>query len=224
MAAPRMNLKLDNAVVAFAVLTGEGRKGKKSENEYTLAVEVTKKQKRDILKQVNEFWEENKPKKAKKPKEDPEKWFSESQDNKGDFVFWASEIVSKSISLERAKGTTFGMKHFKDLGAGSVVDASYSLFLYDNSYGTGIGLRLSVVLLKEFVKHTGNSTLGGEKIDDDDEGGVATEDEMSEVISDFEEALEDKDFDDAEELLEELEDHADYKKFKKAFKKAKKNK
>lgn len=227
MANPAYTHTEKNAVVAFAVLTGEGRNGRKKENEYTLAVEVTPKQKQKIIDEVLEFWDENKPKKANAPKEDPNNWFTESQSNKKNFVFWASEVVSKNITRKKAEGSEYGLKHFADLGSGSEVDAEYRFFMYDNEYGSGVSVRLSAVCLNKYVKYAGGgSSLDGDTLDDEGitemKSAAAEDDKWDELIEDFNEAIEDEDWEDAEEALEELEDHEDYKKFKKALKKARK--
>jgi hypothetical protein len=167
MALPADNITLKNKEVAFAVLTGEGRKGKKSENEYTLAVVMSGKDRKKFLDKVYGFWEENKPKKAKEPKDDPKKWFSEKD---GVAALWSSEVVSKKITRKRKPGTNFTLKEFETLGAGSNVDVEIRIFLYDNSYGSGVGMRLSALQLNEYKKFTGGggTSLEGEEIDDED--------------------------------------------------------
>jgi hypothetical protein len=167
MALPAENITLKNKEVAFAVLTGEGRQGKKSENEYTLAVVMSDKDRKKFLDKVYAFWEENKPKKAKDPKDDPKKWFSEKD---GVTALWASEVVSKKITRKRKPGTNFTLKEFETLGAGSNVDVEIRLFMYDNSFGSGVGMRLSAVQLNEYKKFTGGggASLEGETIEDDD--------------------------------------------------------
>ena len=117
------------------------------------------------------------------------------------------------------------MKHFSELGAGSVVDAEYRVFMYDNSFGSGLGLRLAAVSLVDFVKYTGGggNSLKGETLEDDGlvtESAAAKDDEFAEAIEDFNEALKDEDKDDAKDALGDLKEHPEYKQFKKQFKKA----
>jgi len=227
MANATMTLTQENAEVAFAVLTGAGRKGKKKENEYVIAVEVTPTQRESILDKLNEFWADNKSKTAKKPSHAFEDLFTESKTNKDNFVFWGAEVVSGTITRKRAEGTTFTMQHFADLGTGSIVDVEYRVFYYNNDFGEGLGMRLSAVLLKEFVKYSGGNSgtsLKGETLEDDGlvtaTKSSASEDKFDAVIKDFNAAIDDEDFDEAEDLLEELEDHDDYKSFKSQLRKA----
>lgn len=177
MAQAALVLTRKDQEVAFAILTGKGRKGKKAENEYTLAVEVTKKEKKSIIKDIEEFWDENKSSKAKAPKDNPEEWFTVSKNDKKNFVFWASEVVSQGVTRKVAPGKGFGMKNFEKMGAGSIVDVEYRAFHYDNEWGEGVGLRLSAVLLKDFTKHTGGGgyTLEGEELED---SGVTASDNV----------------------------------------------
>jgi hypothetical protein len=227
MANATMTLTQNKAQVAYAVLTGAGRKGKKKENEYVLAIEVTPEQRENLLDKLNEFWAENKTPKAKKPSHAFEDLFTESKSNKENFVFWGAEVVSGTITRKRAEGTNWTMQNFADLGQGSVVDAEYRAFYYNNDFGEGLGLRLSAVCLHEFVKYSGSNSgasLQGETLEDDGlvttTHSAAQEDSLAGVIKDFQAAIDDEDFDEAEDLLEELEDHDDYKSFKSQLRKA----
>lgn len=224
MAVPAITITEKNKVVAFAVLTGKGRKGKKDENEYTVAVEMSKKEKDRFIKEVTKFWDDEKSNKSKEPKEPFEKWFTESKSVKGGFVLWVSEVISSKLTRKKASGTSFGLDEFANLGSGSKVDVEIRLFLYDNSYGSGIGMRLSAVQLNEFVKYTGGggASLGGDTIDDEGIEETAPASESDEAVAEFHEAIADGDFADAKEILnDELKSHPDFKKFKKELKKAK---
>ena len=223
MAAPAHVMTLKKVEVAFAMLTGEGRKGKKAENEYVLGVVVSKKQKKQIIDEISEFFNSNKTARAKEPAYDFEDWFTENKEDPGTFIFWASEVVSNDITRKVAPGTGYGMKEFSSMGSGSVVDAEYRFFYFNNSYGEGIGLRLSAVLLREYVEYSGGggSTLEGETLQMDGTQVAGSSSEDDDIVEDFEEALEDGDLDEAKALLKQLKDHPDYKKFKKAYKAAK---
>lgn len=158
---------LKDKVVAFAQITGDGRKGKKDGKEYSVAVEMSAKEKKKYLKEVEEFWEENKPKGAKKPAHDPADAFSTKEGKDGE-VLWVNELVEKGITYEKAPDTDFTMKHFEKIGAGSVIDLGIRMFVWDNAHGTGISTVLSVVQLKEFTKYEGSEdSLGGTKIESD---------------------------------------------------------
>ena len=223
-------LTLTGKTVAFAILTGKGRKGKKEENEYVLAIEVSKKERKQIIDDLTDFFDENKSNKADGPAYPFEDYFTESKTVKGGFVFWGSEVISNGITYKVAPGTGYDMQNFADLGAGSEVDVEYRFFYFNNSYGEGLGMRLSAVKLNDFVKYTGGggASLDGDTLQGDGtqvEGAAAkdeSEDEIDEIIEDFNDALEERDWDEAEELLEELEDHPEYKALKKKLRKAKK--
>ena len=228
MAAPSMTLTLTDQTVAFATLTGAGLKGKKPENEYVLAIEVTAKQRKNIIKELTEFWDGNKTAKAKGPEYPFKKYFTESKTTKGGFVFWGSEVVSNGITYKVAPGTGYGIEQFANMGEGSKVDVEYRFFYFNNSFGEGLGMRLGAVKLNEFTAYTGGggNTLEGDTIQvDGTQVASASETEEAgddDIIEEFEDALEDGAFEEAKELLEDLEDHEDYKKFKKMLRKAKK--
>ena len=218
-------ITLKDQTVAFAILTGEGRKGKKPENEYVLAIEVSAKQKRKIIKDLTKFFDENKTAKAKGPSYAFDDWFTESKTVKGGFVFWGSETVSNGITYKVAPGTGYTIDNFANMGADSKVDVEYRFFYFNNSYGEGLGMRLSAVKLNDFVAYTGGggATLEGDTLQTDGVQVTAAADpEEEEEVQDFLDALEDGDLEEAKELLEELEDHDEYKKFKKMYRKAKK--
>jgi len=102
MAAAAKIITLTDKTVAFAILTGDGRKGKKPENEYVLAIEVTAKERKSIIADLAEFFSDNKSPKTKKPSYAFEDWFTESKTEKGGFVFWGSELVSNGITYKVA--------------------------------------------------------------------------------------------------------------------------
>ena len=218
-------ITLTDRTVAFGILTGKGRKGKKPENEFVLAVEVTAKERKRIIADLTEFFNDNKSPKCTKPSYAFEDWFTDSKENKGGFVFWGSEVVSNGITYKVGAGTGYGMQHFADMGPGSKIDVEYRFFYFNNSFGEGLGMRLSAVKLNEFVKYTGGggASLGGDTLQGDGTQveSAAAADEENEDVVDFREAIEDRDWDEAKDILEDLEDHEDYKKFKKELKKAK---
>ena len=217
-------ITLKSQTVAFAMVTGKGRKGKKPENEYVLAIEVSLKQKTKIIDELSEFFNANKSVKTQKPAYPFEDYFTESKTVKGGFVFWGSEVVSSGITYKVAPGTGYTMDNFAQMGSGSVVDVEYRFFHFNNSFGEGLGMRLSGITLKDFTAYTGG---GGASLEGDTLQGdgtqVASAAEVEDLpVEDFLEAIEDEDWEEAEELLEELEDHDDYKKFKKQLRKARK--
>jgi len=222
-------ITLKDQVVAFAILTGAGKKGKKPENEYVLAVEVTAKQRKQLIKELSEFFDEHKTAKAEKPAYEFEDWFTESKSVKGGFVFWGSELVISDITRKVAPGTGYSLREFGEMGAGSVVDVEYRFFYFNNSFGEGLGMRLSAVKLNKFTPYTGGggATLDGDTLQGDgtqvESSASKEEDSGDEDVADFREAIEDKDWDEAKDILDdELADHPDHKKFKKELKKAKK--
>ena len=218
---------LTDREVAFGILTGAGRKGKKPENEFVLAVEVTAKERDNLVKEWTEFFNSNKSPKTTKPSYAFEDWFTESKTKKGGYVLWASELVTNGITYKVAPGSGYGMTHFADMGSGSKVDLEIRLFHFNNSYGEGLGMRLSAVKLNEFVKYSGGggSSLEGDTLQGDGtqvESAATADDEFTEALEEFREAIEDKDWDEAQEILEDdLDDHPEFKALKKELKKAK---
>ncbi len=226
MAAASKVLTLLNKTVAFAIVTGKGRKGKKEENEYVMAVECSPKEKKAIIDFVEEFFGANKSNTKAKMKQSPEDWFTPSKSDPKNFVFWASEVISSGITYKVATGTGYDMKSFAALGSGSVVDAEYRMFHYNNSFGEGVGLRLAAIKLNTFVAYTGagGASLEGDTLQADGtqvEGEAAKDDEWAELVAEFNEAIEDRDWEEADECLADLKDHDDHKAFKKQLKKAK---
>lgn len=224
-------LVFEDHPVVFAQLTGKGRKGKNKKQQYMVAIGLDKKQAKAFENQLDEFWEENKPSKADEPDHDFHKWVKPDENKKGQYVVWFRvnvDNVAGKTYLYAAKGKGFTKKHFDNMGAGSIVDVSANLVLYENDGDYGLSLYLRNVRLKEFIKYEAQNDFDGddsESIDNDDDAvDTASDDDdvdYDEIIEDFKEALEDEDFDEAKELLEELEDHPDYKKFKKQLRKAK---
>jgi len=109
-----------------------------------------------------------------------------------------------------------------------VVDVEYRFFHFNNSYGEGLGMRLSAVKLNDFVKYTGGggSSLEGDTLQGDgtqvESAAAADNDDYTEALEDFREAIEDEDWDEAREILDDdLKSHPDHKALKKELKKAK---
>ena len=218
--------------VVFAMLTGEGIEGE-SGNQYTLAFKVTPKEKKAIVKEVIAFFKENNPGDRSEPARDPNDWFTEDEES-GDFIFWVNAPIdadvkpNRRIKRKRAPGTTFGLKEFENMGAGSIVDVKVRFYIYQvkNNKGNytgryGINRALNEVTLKEFVEFTGADDgvhTDGEEIGSDGVDTAST-DKYADLVEEILEAIEDEDKDDAKKLLKGLpKDHPAYKRLKKQIK------
>jgi len=221
MASASTKIVMRNKEVAFAILAGEGKPFQKK-MMYNLAVEITEDEKNEIVDKLETFWNDNKSSKAKKPGHPNDRLVQESEHNKGMYTLWSSQEVSKKIVRKVAKGTGYGMKHFLEMGNGSNIDFEINVYHYNNSDGEGLGFRLAGVTLNKFVAYTAASELDGDELADEDIV-VDSGDDKDSHIADFRDALEDGDFDEAEDILDdELEDHPQVKELRKELRTARK--
>ena len=172
-------MELNGKTVVFAQVTGEGRKGKSKNFEYVVGLEYTKAEMKEFLAGIEEQWQEGKDAKSKKPEHDPEKWFKQDEENKKAYVLWLSETVEKfDDNLFADEDSGFTMKHFKNMGKGSVVNVIAHSFVWSNENGNGISLKLNGLKLLEYKKFDGagdpGKKLGGKKV-----GGMASESKSS---------------------------------------------
>ena len=169
---PTATIEFQDAVVAFAQITGKGKKGKGKENQYLVGIEFTKKQMKVFIGNLEKLWEDGGFGKFK-PEYDPATWLTQ-ENKKAPHVLWLSEKVEQvdvDNFYERAEGTDFGKKHFEKLGAGSIINLGARAFLWNNENGKGVSIVPTVVHLKEFTKYSGGSaSLGGQKVNMDDSG------------------------------------------------------
>jgi hypothetical protein len=170
MANPAKTIKLEDKEVAYSFLAAEGKKGKKDENEVTIAVKMTKKEKKAFLEEVEALWEDSKTNKVTEPAYAFDDWFSEDQNDDKMYVLWVNNLVSNKLALKRAAGTSFTRENFDTLGSGSVVDVEVRSYYWNNKFGEGVSIALSGVLLKEYVEFSGGGgqSLEGEEIVDMD--------------------------------------------------------
>lgn len=170
---PTASIEFPNAIVAFAQITGKGKKGKGKENQYLIGIEFTKGQMDSFHAKLEKLWSDGGLGKFK-PEYDPKTWLTR-ENKKAPWVLWLSEKVDQvdvDNFYERAEGTDFGKKHFEKLGAGSIINLGARAFLWNNENGKGVSIVPTVVHLKEFTKYSGGSaSLGGQKVNMDD-GGV----------------------------------------------------
>jgi len=169
---PTAKIEFEDAVVAFAQITGEGKKGKGPEKQYLIGIEFTPKQMKAFTKDLEKLWTAG-GLGPFKPEYDPASWLTQ-EDKNSPHVLWLSEKVSNvdvDNFYERAEGTDFGKKHFEKLGAGSIINLGARAFLWNNENGKGVSIVPTVVQLKEFTKYSGGSaSLGGSKVDMSGEG------------------------------------------------------
>lgn len=169
---PTASITFNDAVVAFAQITGAGKKGKGKENQYLVGIEFTQKQMKAFTKELEGLWEDGGLGKFN-PEYDPATWLTQ-ENEKAPWVLWLSEKVEQvdvDNFYERAEGTDFGKKHFEKLGAGSIINLGARAFLWNNENGKGVSIVPTVVHLKEFTKYSGgNASLGGTKVDMSGEG------------------------------------------------------
>jgi hypothetical protein len=154
---------LKKAKVAFCSVTSEN--GFKN-GKHLLGVYVDKKFKKEVAKNFNAIWEENKTAKAKKPVYDMEDWFSTNDD--GDLIFWVNKAVNSKvpITFKMCDTCNFKGEDFGVIGDGSTIDLEYDIYYHnDKTYGEMVLRSIKAILLRELVKYEGGDNLGGKSVD-----------------------------------------------------------
>ena len=147
------NVTLEDAVVHYAVVYGEGQKNFEGDkNVYKVAVEATKDVLKTLKKALKEF----------NAAPDPKKWV---KDYNGTDVIWFEQDITKPFTLEQDEGLDLSEKDAQSIGAGSVGDVVVRLYEYEYRGKEGVGRALNGFLIKEFVKYTQPElNLGGKKL------------------------------------------------------------
>jgi len=227
--------------ILYAALTGKGVKyDDRSAYKYKVSIEVSKAEAKRIKAEVLELWEQVK---SSDQGSKPANWKNIVYKTKdGKLAVTADtnvEFDGEPIEIpirEGKRNELLDPKKFGSIGAGSTGRVSFNLKGYESGRKEGISMFLRGLQLSTFVPYVGGTDTSGD-YDTDDEaddlsGGAAYVPEKKEkkkessqdspLIEEFNEALEDEDWDEAADLLDELEGNDAYKKLKKALKKAKK--
>jgi len=228
---------LKNVKVVFASVTKEG--GHKN-GKHLLGIEITKEQKKEITKDFEALWSDNKSAKAKKPAYPVEDWFSKDEQT-GAIQFWMTKKADGKPATFKIADKSMTAEMFTDFGEGSIIDVEFDLYFFKSAdYGEMVSRSFNAIRLVEYKQYEGGgSTLEGESVtvgyygksedkkkdkkkkaevtESDDDGGEVVE---NKTVKKFKKAIDKGDLEKAATLLEDLEDHEDYKSFKKLLKKA----
>lgn len=158
------------AELPFGVVTGEGvpdfdnvkSKGKRGGMEFSLAIQLDKKQAKDFNEEIMEYWADNKPKKAgKKPANFDNIVRKGKDDYKGTFVVYAKTqiefegdkgTIPNVVQIVNHEGTKLDPEEFGYIGKGSEGRAAVILSVYGDDEDAGVSVFLSAVKLTKFVK------------------------------------------------------------------------
>jgi len=150
--------------VAFASVTrAEGHKNGK----HLLGIYIDKKVKKQIEKDFDTIWQDNKTSKAKKPVYDNKDWFSKDEKT-GDLIFWITAVANKErgIIFKQDDDADFSAEDFGKIGAGSVIDVSYDLYYFNSpDYGEMVSRSIKAILLKELVPYEDDGGVGGNTVE-----------------------------------------------------------
>ena len=181
----------------WCFIDGDGKPDMQGNPKYQVDVVITPEQAEPFKAMVDEFWEENKPKGAKKPKstgvyahtvkdeeaslEAGENVYKETGKTVIRFKTGTTYVSGdqKIIKVFNSKGNEVSL-HGKKVGNGSRGRAIGSMAIYDfNAAARGITFYLNSLQLSKFVEFTGSANPSSEIEDGDFEG---VEGDMPEAI------------------------------------------
>ena len=158
-------------------ITGNGKKDPQGNDRFsaTLTLDTDSKECQLLKDTINEFWEENKPAKAKKAKSLGFRDLQDEQENptgKTAFVFWSGTHYptgdSKIIKVFNAKGAEVSLGS-KRVGNGSRGRINGAIGIYDQGVAAmGATLYLNGIQLVKFVPFEGGVSFDAVEDADDD--------------------------------------------------------
>ena len=174
------------APIPFAVVTGEGvpdydhikSKGKRGGMQYTATIVLDKDQEKQFRKEVLEYWEDNKPKRAD---DKPANWKNITRKGKDDYEgkflvyaktqthFGDQQNIVPIVNQENVKLDT---EEFGQIGGKSKGRLAVTLSIYGDDEDAGCSVFLSAIKLTKYEKlePKGGATAFGKA----DEGEVAS--------------------------------------------------
>ena len=166
-------------------ITGTGKKDLNDNDRFTadVVLDSDSDECKLLISQIEEYWEENKPKNAKsakslgfKPRLDPEG----NETGRTAFTFWTGTIYPdtgdpKIIKVFNAKGAEVSLGD-KKIGNGSRGRINGAMKDYENGPNKGVTLFLNGIQLTKFVPFTGGVSF--DAIDSDDEDAFEGFDDM----------------------------------------------
>jgi len=178
-----MTNKLKDVKVAFASVTrAEGHKNGK----HLLGVYVDKKVKKQVEKDFDAIWGDNKSAKAKKPVYSNKDWFSKCEKT-GKLIFWLTAVAGKErgIIFKQDDDADFSAEDFCKIGTDSVIDVSYDLYYVNSAdYGEMVSRSIKAILLRELVPYEDDGGVGGNTVEVNTSKKSEDSDEPKEVKKD----------------------------------------
>lgn len=157
-------------------ITGKGKKDQQGNDRFVASVVLDKDSVfcKDLISDIDAFWEANKPKKVKEPKS---RGYRELQDEEGNdtgrisFNFWTGTVFQdgqvKEIKVFNSKGAEVSLGS-KKIGNGSRGRIKGAMGIYDTGPGAcGVTLYLNGIQLTKFVEFTGGVSF--DEVEDGDE-------------------------------------------------------
>jgi len=154
------------APIPFGVITGDGvpdydnikSNGKRGGYQYSISIILNTHQRASVLKQVMEFWNAHKPKRAGAEPANFKNIVREAKDDyAGSFIMYAktqTEFNGKPnvVGIVNHSGTKLDPSHFGYIGKGSEGRLAVTLLVYGDGDEAGVSVFLSAVKLTKFVK------------------------------------------------------------------------
>lgn len=170
--------------LAWAYITGQGRKNLNGKDEFTIQVQVPAADAAGAIAEINAFWEANKPKGAKAAKSLGYK--ISADESEVIFTLKTSTTYAdgkaKEIRIFNSKAEPVTLPANTRVGNGSRGRASGIMAIYDGGVAArGVTLYLDAVQLTKFVPYAGNDP-GFEAEDDGEFSGFS--DSPSEFTAD----------------------------------------
>ena len=175
-------------------ITGKGKKDQNDNDRFVASVvfDSDNSLAKELVSDINIFWETNKPKKAKEPKS---LGFRELTDDEGNktgrisFNFWTGTVFpdgsAKIVKVFNAKGAEVALGN-KKIGNGSRGRIKGAMGVYDNGPGAiGVTLYLNGIQLTKFIEFTGGVSF--DEVEDGDEDFEGFDEDGMHAISEDQE-------------------------------------
>ncbi len=167
--------------IPFGCVTGEGVDNFDGDGkEYSISIMLSKKEKKDVLETVMNFWEENKPKQGGDEPDNFENIVRDTED--GGHILYSKTRThfgekQNVVAIVNHEGSKLDPAEFGNIGAGSKGRLAVKMGIYtQGKRSAGVSLYLSAVKLTEFVPYSGSD--GSSAFGDGDTGSVSGEGEF----------------------------------------------
>lgn len=153
----------DPAEIPFGVVTGEGLDNYDEDGkEYSVSIILGKKERKDVLGSVMDYWKTHKPEGSGKEPDNFDNIVREGED--GDYILYSktqTEFKGKPnvVTIVNHEGVKLDPEEFGSIGKGSVGRVAVKMGVYTQGKGKkmkcGVSLYLAAVKLTNFVAYEG---------------------------------------------------------------------